>query len=465
MKKALSILLTCTSLLCAAGCSDEGASGATGETTTAEPAVTLTPGGQTLAEVQAQIDALSGNLTSVEAVEQMRDLVWDEYVANVKENQSDRKNEVKKNKTTKIKIGGTTMKVMTRVVGTAPDDGYPLFLVYHGGGYDPSGQTNESQWSGMADRYASVPGIYCSIRSVSDNESSGQIFSTDISWQFYDRIIEDCIVFMKANPNQVYIVGYSAGGNGVYQIAPRITDRLASATMTAGHPEGIDLTNLYNLPFYLQVGELDSAYTRNTITVEYEQKLDALAAQYGGGYYHQCFVHYNKEHGVVGDNASGQTVIADTDAWLAAKQNGTVYTGGTKQEETHAAKLMTTHTRNPLPERVIWNVATTNTSNKKRDIDSFYWLSTSASAGIIDASYDKATNTITLAQCSARRANVTIYLNEDMVDLFSPVKIVMPDGTVKEFMPEISLDLLRETTKERGDPNYQFCASYTFKLS
>ena len=82
-----------------------------------------------------------------------------------------------------------------------------------------------------------------------------------------------------------------------------------------------------------------------------------------------------------------------------------------------------------------------------------------------DASNDKATNTITFAECSVRRANVTVYLNDEMVDLFAPVKIVLPDGTVKEFTPEISLDLLRETTKERGDPNYQFCASYTFKLN
>ena len=459
MKKALSVLLITATLLCTAGCSGD----APADTSATTAATTEAPANvePTLTE---QIDALAGKLTSADAIKQARELVWEEYVEKIDEYLPDRKKEIRKNKTTTIKIGGTTMKVMTRVNGRAPEDGYPLFLVYHGGVYDPSGQTNESQWSGMAERYDDVPGIYCSIRSVSDNEYSGQIFSTDISWQFYDRIIEDCILYMNANPNQVYIVGYSAGGNGVYQIAPRITDRLAAATMTAGHPEGIDLTNLYNLPFYLQVGELDSAYNRNTITVEYEQKLDALAQQYGGGYYHKCFVHYNKEHGVVGDNASNQTVIADNAAWLAAKQNGTVYSGGTVTAETHAAKLMTTHTRDPLPQRVIWNVATTKTSNAKREIDSFYWISTKATSGIIDASYDKATNTITIHECSAKRANVTVYLNEEMVDLFSTVKIVMPDGTVNEFTPEISLDLLRQTTSERGDPNYQFCASYTFKI-
>lgn len=458
MKKALSLLLIFASLLCIAGC-DEGQPADSTTTAATTPAVTEPP---TLTQ---QVDALEGTLTSVEAIKAARQLIWEEYAEKIADKAPDRKNEIRKGKTTKIKIGGTTMKVMTRVVGPAPKDGYPLFLVYHGGGYNPDGQMNESQWSGMAERYDDVPGIYCSIRSVSDNESSGQIFSTDISWKFYDRIIENCILYMKANPNQVYIVGYSAGGNGVYQIAPRITDRLASATMSAGHPEGIDLTNLYNLPFYLQVGELDTAYNRYTITVEYEQKLDALAEKYGGGYYHKCFVHYNKEHGVVGDYLSNQTVIADNAAWLEAKKNGTAYTGGTVQTETHAAKLMTTHTRDPLPQRVIWNTATNSNSNNKRGIKSFYWLSTPATSGTIDASYDKATNTITFKQCSVKRAKITVYLNEEMVDLFSPVKIVMPDGSVQEFTPEVSLEMLRDTTAERGDPNYQFCASYTFKLN
>ncbi len=462
MKKTLSILLLAAALLCTA-CGDTAPAetSATTALTTADPYAGMTPE----AQLRDQINALASTASTAEELKQLRDLVWDEYVATINTKQPSRKDEIRKDKTTKIKIGGTTMKVMTKVTGRAPEDGYPLFLVYHGGGYDPSGQTNESQWSGMAGRYASETGIFCSIRSVSDNESSGQIFSTDISWEFYDRIIENCILYMNANPNKVYIVGYSAGGNGVYQIAPRITDRLAAATMTAGHPEGIDLTNLYNLPFYLQVGELDTAYNRDTITVEYEQKLDVLAKKYGGGYYHKCFVHANKEHGVVGDNASNQSVIADNAAWLAAKQNGTAYTGGTERVETHAAKLMTTHTRDPLPQRIVWNTGTNQKSNDRREIDAFYWLSTSAQAGMIDASYDKATNTITFKQCSARRANVTIYLNEDMVDLFSPVKIVMPDGSVKEFIPEISADLLRETTKERGDWNYQFCASYTFKMN
>lgn len=400
------------------------------------------------------------------ALKALRAEIWQEYVDKVAAEEPERATEIQKNKITTITINRTKMKVQTKVVGKAPADGYPVFLVYHGGGYDPSGSTNESQWSGMADRYTAtrVPAIYISIRSVSDNESSGQIFSTDISWPFYDRIIEDCILYMDADPNKVYIVGYSAGGNGVYQIAPIITDRLASATMTAGHPEGIDLTNLYNLPFYLNVGELDNAYSRNTITVEYSVKLDELAVKYGGGYAHWCFVHAGKEHGVVGDNAtSPQTVVKDLDAWYNAyKKNGALASASrnTTTANTDAATLMTAHTRNPLPERIVYNVTTAK--KPQRGIDSFYWLSTTLGSGVLDVSFDKETNTFSFQRTLRMRSGeVTIYLSEDMVDVFSTVKVITKSGRVLEYTPEISEDVLRETTAERGDPNYQFCAKIT----
>ncbi|MGM9680905.1 MAG: hypothetical protein ACI3XR_05315 [Eubacteriales bacterium] len=416
------------------------------------------------APLSDRIDALAANLTDNASVTALRQLIWQEYAEQVAKDSPGRADEIQKNKVTNIKIGRTTMKVQTKVVGRAPADGYPVFLVYHGGGYDPSGTTNESQWSGMADRYTQtrVPAIYISIRSVSDNESSGQIFSTDISWAFYDRIIEDCILYMNADPNKVYIVGYSAGGNGVYQIAPVLADRLAAATMTAGHPEGIDLTNLYNLPFYLNVGELDSAYNRNTVTVEYSEKLDALADKYGG-YLHWCFVHVGKEHGVVGDNATtDQRVVKDLAAWYDAyKAGGTLASssGNTTTANTDAATLMTAHTRDPLPSRIVWNTAVSKAD--QRGISSFYWISTTAESSAVDISYDKATNTITMNSSRLRSGEITIYLNEDMVDLFSPVKVVLTSGTVLEFTPEISTDLLRSTTAERGDPNYQFAASIT----
>ena len=64
--------------------------------------------------------------------------------------------------------------------------------------------------------------------------------------------------------------------------------------------------------------------------------------------------------------------------------------------------------------------------------------------------------------CTIRGGALTVYLNEDMVDLFKPVTIKLPSGKEITFTPEISVDVIRKTTQERGDKNYQFCAAYSF---
>ena len=397
-------------------------------------------------------------LTSNEAIKALRDAVWADYVASLPET---RATEIQKNKITTFTVRGRTMKVQTRVIGRAPEGGYPIFIVLHGGGSDPTGEMNESQWSGMAARYAnliSCPGIFVSCRAIED---TWNCHSVDGSYMFYDRIIENCSLFLNGNPNRAYIVGYSAGGDGVYQIAPRMADRFAAANMTAGHPNGISMVNTYNLPFFLQVGELDTAYSRNTVTVEYSNLLDSLASQYGGGYIHSVFVHAGKEHGVVGDNAtSAQTVVDDTALWL--KSGGRSGVGGTKSATTHAGTLMSAYTRNPLPTRVLWDLSCRTPSARR--ITSFYWVAAPLTVqnGILDITYDKATNTVRVNSCTVNtKGKFTVYLNEDMVDLFKEVTFDYC-GTKTSFMPVLSEKVLEDTTKERGDKNFQFVAKFTF---
>ena len=45
------------------------------------------------------------------------------------------------------------------------------------------------------------------------------------------RLIENLVALQEVNPNRVYLMGYSAGGDGVYQVAPRMADTLAAAAM------------------------------------------------------------------------------------------------------------------------------------------------------------------------------------------------------------------------------------------
>lgn len=55
-----------------------------------------------------------------------------------------------------------------------------------------------------------------------------------------------------------------------------------------------------------------------------------------------------------------------------------------------------------------------------------------------------------------------ILMNEDMIDFGSPVEFNVDGKTVTvDVIPDE--DILRQTTEERGDPNYQFWAKVSYK--
>ncbi len=55
---------------------------------------------------------------------------------------------------------------------------------------------------------------------------------------------------------------------------------------------------------------------------------------------------------------------------------------------------------------------------------------------------------------------ITFLLSDDMLDLFAPVTVKTPAGSnVVTVTPDV--DLLYETTMERGDYRYQFAAKIT----
>src|SRR4029079_18976971 len=94
--------------------------------------------------------------------------------------------------------------------------------------------------------------------------------------RLFGRLIEDLIVLEDVNPDRVYVMGYSSGGDGVYQIAPRMADSWAGAAMMAGHPNDASPLGLRNVPFALQVGGKDAAFKRNEVAAEWGRKLDDL---------------------------------------------------------------------------------------------------------------------------------------------------------------------------------------------
>lgn len=93
------------------------------------------------------------------------------------------------------------------------------------------------------------------------------------------------------DPNQVYITGFSAGGDGVYRLATSLADHFAAANMSAGHPGGVRFENLANLPFSFQVGALDVSWWRSFMACGKYLLLRKWSQQLAGRYVASCSLH------------------------------------------------------------------------------------------------------------------------------------------------------------------------------
>lgn len=356
-----------------------------------------------------------------------------------------RKEEIEKQE---MKFGEVSMRYGIKVIGEPGENGYPLYVAMHGGGYGETPHMNDSQWEHMGIYYAESvkSGVYVNPRGVRDTWDT---HGNPESFPLYDRLIENMILFYNVDPNRVYFLGFSAGGDGVYIISPRMADRMAATHMSAGHHNGTSVWNLRNTPIQLQVGINDAAYGRNKVTVEYQVKLDGMEKQYGG-YVHNTFVHLDKGHNFYDNHPTDeQRVIEDNYAWL---ENDTL---SERVTDTNAIRFLEKFTRNPLPERIVWDLGN---RAPLRSVESFYWVKAAKdqTEGFLVVDLDKENNRV-VVNADTTVKNFTLLLNDDMLDLDQPVKIVTPKGETTVTV-ERKAEVLTATTKERGDWNYQFAA-------
>lgn len=165
--------------------------------------------------------------------------------------------------------------------GDQPPSGYSLIFGFHGGGGCPA-EVNDSQFENhkhLYDKYLPEGCIWFIPRSCQD---TWDMWFPNYLEDFLIEIIQSFVSLGEVNPNKVFLTGYSAGGDGIYHMAPRMADWLAGAAMMAGHPNNVDLFNIRNIAFSLQVGAKDSAYNRNEEAKKYIEKLNQLQEKYGG---------------------------------------------------------------------------------------------------------------------------------------------------------------------------------------
>jgi hypothetical protein len=232
----------------------------------------------------------------------------------------------------RLKQSNLEMPFHYEIFGDKPATGRRLFISMHGGGGAPAA-LNDRQWENQKRLYRPDEGVYVAPRAPTNNWNLWHEPHID---RLFGQLIENMIVFEEVDPNRIYILGYSAGGDGVYQLAPRMADRWAAAAMMAGHPNDALPLGLRNVGFTIHVGGLDSGYKRNEVAAEWGQKLDELRQNDPDGYSHLVKIYPDKPH------------------WM-------------DREDAAALPWMAKLVRNPVPNRLIW---------KQDDVTHrrFYWL-------------------------------------------------------------------------------------------
>ena len=356
------------------------------------------------------------SLSEEEAV-RAGELLWKDHAAMIRETRS------KEMKAKSITLNGKTMKFDFIVFGEKPKDGRSLFISTHGGGGAPP-KVNEGQWRNQMRLYKPEEGIYLCPRAPTDTWNLWHQSHID---PLFDRLIENLIVFEGVNAERVYLMGYSAGGDGVYQLAPRMCDRFAAAAMMAGHPNESTPLGLRNLPFALQVGANDGSYGRNKVAAAWGKKLAELRTNDPKGYDHFVKIHEGKGH------------------WM-------------NLEDSVAVPWMAKRTRDRLPQKIVW---------KQDDVthDRSYWIALPAeeikARQLIGVSRDGQQFNVHDAEGIG---TLRILLNDQMIDFAQPVTVNFGENKVHEGKVIRTISAIAKTMAERGDPGMVFSSILDVKL-
>lgn len=318
-----------------------------------------------------------------------------------------------------ITMGGLTMPWLERTFGNEPEDGRSLWISMHGGGGAPE-QVNTRQWKNQIQLYQPKEGIYLAPRAPTDKWNMWHQEHID---PMFARLIESMVALRGVSPDKIYLMGYSAGGDGVWQLAPRMADRYAAAAMMAGHPNESRLLNLRNLPFAIFMGENDRAHKRHSVAAEKSVELAELHKTDPGGYTHLSRIYPGLGH------------------WMELK-------------DAEALPWMARYQRNPWPKKIVWF---------QDDVvhHRFYWLrlpeGTAAQGKQIIA--EVAGRTIRLS--GDVPSGTQILLSDALLNLDSPFQVSINDAPAFEAVPVRTLETIRTALNERLDPSATPTATIT----
>ena len=307
-----------------------------------------------------------------------------------------------------IKLKDKKIKFDIKHFGEQGEDGWSLFISLHGGGGTTESENNRL-WNRHKTLYELENGILFTPRSPSNTWNMW--FQSHVD-TFFNRIIQNMIAFHNVDPNKIYIMGRSAGGDGIYQVAPRMADRFAAAAMSAGHPNDSSPLGLRNTAFTIHMGENDSLYNRNDMAVKWGNDLKKLNEEDPEGYRYYIKIYKNKGH------------------WMG-------------NLEASALDWMSDFIRNPYPSKVVWKQG--NVLHKR-----FYWLRNEdpSFGDLIECIIDDQIITV----LSSSSSKITIQLNDDLVDMDREITVNYLGRQLFKGFVHRDIDIIKRSIREYGDP-------------
>ena len=324
--------------------------------------------------------------------------------------------------------------------GEKPKNGWPVYINIHGSG------PVDREYKIHQKRHKYYSGMLVVPRSPNDVTTTPAMKKGGIWRHWYipaiEQLVSELVMFADADPNKIYIMGFSEGGYFSYRVIPEMSDRLAGVAPAAGGGvAGKWVDNLVNIPFYAQSGEKDDGYGRAKTFRDMVTNVKDAEKKYPGMIQCRLVEHKGRFH-----------QIPD----IAKKYSAPLW--------------LEKFTRDPFPKFIIWQ--------QKKDVEcyilrtekkgftypyvskSHYWLKVDpllANFARIEASYKN--NTIKLN--SKEYDTITVRLNDKMVDLSKKVKIFFNGKKVYEKIPTRKLNTMLKTWQERQDPEFIFPVEIT----
>ena len=324
--------------------------------------------------------------------------------------------------------------------GKKPASGWPVFIDIHGSG------PVDMEYRIHQKRFKYYSGLLVVPRCPND-VTTVPTFKKGGIWRHWylpviEKLVSDLVLFGDADPNRIYLMGFSEGGYFAYRAIPEISDRFAGiAPASGGGGSGTWVDNLVNIPFYAQSGEVDNGYGRAVTFRKMRKAIFEAEKRYPGRLHCRLVEHKGCGH-----------QIPDT------------------KKEFSAPLWLAQFARNPYPDLVIWQ--------QKKDVEcyvwrlnkpgftypyvpkSHYWLNVDdllANYARIEARLSG--NKIFMK--SEQYKKIMVRLNDKMVNLDKPVTIYFNGKKVFSDIVKRKFETMLKTWEERRDPAYIFPVEIT----